>query len=309
MRTSRTPKGNLTKGGLAIAAALLALWLVPGSAAAKDLNRPLILVHGHEADSGVSCNGTWKDLMAHFRIYGYKGPFYPIEYYKNDTACNTYYGPGKSLRISSATSDTPIQQIAKDLAWHVYYINVATGQGVNVVAHSMGGLVVRYMIDQVQRHKAGWPPNITVPSVVTLGTPHNGIEMGPFNLGCRLSGDSDECRQMDKSSSFIEYLRDHARNPQSAFGTWWSLGGSHADNTVDEGSATEMSVKYKIHWASDTNIEHSDYMHEKLGDNPFNHAQSITAHCWGTTTGSNFVEGKCYWPIQWAYTILAYYGY
>jgi Palmitoyl protein thioesterase len=307
MRISRAGSRNLTKGGLAIAAALLALWLVPASAAAKDVNRPLIFVHGHEADSGVSCNSTWKDMMAHFRIYGYKGPFYPIEYYKNDTACNTYYGSGKSLRISSATSDTPIQQIAKDLAWHVYYINVATGQGVNVVAHSMGGLVVRYMIDQVQRHKAGWPPNITVPSVVTLGTPHNGIDFAdPF--GCRLTGDSDECRQMDSSSSFIRYLRDNARNPQSAFGTWWSLGGSHADNTVDEGSATDMSVKYKMHWASDTSIEHSDYMHEKLGANPFN-SSSITAHCFSTSTGGSFVEGHCYWPIQWAYVILAYYGY
>lgn len=306
MRDGGTANRNLTKCGLAIAAALLALWLVPGSAAAKDVNRPLIFVHGHEADSGVSCNATWRDMMAHFRVYGYKGQFETVRYYKNDSACSDYFGPGYSPRIMSATSDTPIQDIAKALAWHIYDIN-RFGTGVNIVAHSMGGLIVRYMIDQVQRHKAGWPPNITVPSVVTLGTPHNGIDFAdPW--GCWATGDSKECRQMDSSSSFIDYLRTYAKNPQSAYGTWWSLGGSHADNTVDEGSATNMSVKYKMHWASDTSIEHSDYMHEKLGADPFN-SSSITAHCFSTSTGGSFVEGKCYWPIQWAYVILAYYGY
>jgi hypothetical protein len=112
---------------------------------------------------------------------------------------------------------------------------------------------------------------------------------------------------MDKSSSFIEYLRDHAQNPQSAFGTWWSVAGSHADDTVDEGSAVGMSAPYKIRWASEVGIEHGDYMHEKLYDN-----FTIGAHCWGTTSGAsygNMTEGKCYWPLQWAFTIIAYYGY
>ena len=291
--------GRRWGSALALCAALLALCAIPGSAAAKDQNRPLILVHGHEADSGVNCRSTWLDLMAHFRVYGYKGSFHPVQYYRDDTGCAEYYGPGGAPEIMYATSDTKIQDIAKKLAWYIYEKHNKRGTGVNIVAHSMGGLIVRYMIDAVQRHKSGFPPVIVAPSVVTLATPHDGIDY--IWVGCR----TGQCDQMDSSSSFIDYLQTSARNPQGGYGTWWSLGGSHADNTVDEGSATSMSVKYKMHWAEDTNLEHSDFMHEKITGNVF----SINAHCWSTTTGSNFVEGQCYWPIQWAHTLIAYYGY
>jgi hypothetical protein len=286
---------------------MLGLAALPAAATAKDLNRPLILVHGHEADSGVSCNSTWKDLMAHYRFYGYKGPFHPVRYYTGDTTCSDYFGTGSSPRISSSTSDTPIGTVANSFAWYVYNNFSSRGVAVNVLAHSMGGLIVRYAIDHVQKQYSGWPPYIVAPSVVTFGTPHNGIEMGPFFAGCRASGDSHQCRQMDKSSSFIEYLRSNARNPQGAFGTWWSLAGSHADDTVDEGSAIDMSVKYKMRWASGTSIEHSDFMHERLGD-----GFSITADCWSTASGQSYgsmPKGKCYWPLQWSYVILTTYGY
>lgn len=294
-------------GALAVVLGVLAILALPTSAAAKDVNRPLILVHGHEADSGVNCSSTWSDLMAHYRWFGYKAGFHPVRYYRDDTACTEFYGSGSSPRIMSATSDTKIEDIAKTFAWYVYNTFNSKGIPVNIVAHSMGGLIVRYAIDQVSRKKSGWPPYFVAPSVVTFGTPHNGIDLGPFFLGCRIVGDSGQCRQMDKSSSFIEYLRANAQNPQGGFGTWWSLAGSHADNTVDEGSAIDMSVAYKIRWASETSIEHSDFMHEKLGGD-----FTANAHCWGTTSGqsyANMSEGQCYWPIQWSFVILAYYGF
>jgi pimeloyl-ACP methyl ester carboxylesterase len=287
--------------------ALGALALLPGAAAAKDVNRPLVLVHGHEADSGVKCNKTWKDLMAHYRWYGYRGSFHPVQYYRGDTACTDYFGAGNSPEIMNATSSTKIQSVAKAFAWYVYDRFNRKGVPVNIVAHSMGGLVVRYAIDQVQRKKPGWPPYFVAPSVVTFGTPHDGIWLGPSFAGCRFSGDSPQCRQMDRSSSFIEYLRDHARNPQGGYGTWWSVAGSHADDTVDEGSAVAMSVQYKMRWGEDLSIEHSDFMHEKVGGD-----FTADAHCWSTPSGAsyrNMPEGHCYWPIQWSYVILSEYGY
>lgn len=244
--------------------------------------------------------------MAHFRWWGYKGPFRAVQYYRGDNACSNYFGTGSAPEIMNATSDTPIQEVAQAWAWYVFHTYSSRGIPVNVVAHSMGGLIVRYAIDRVQRRKAGWPPYIVAPSVVTLGTPHDGIRFAdPF--GCRATGDSHQCRQLDQSSDFIGYLRDNAQNPQGSYGTWWSLAGSHADKTVDEGSALSMSVKYKIRWASGVDIEHSEYMHEKLGDN-----HSVSADCWSTTTGASFGnqrKGRCYWPLQWASVIIANYGY
>jgi pimeloyl-ACP methyl ester carboxylesterase len=287
--------------------ALLVLALAPGSAAAKDVNRPLVLVHGHKADSAVNCDNTWKELMAHYRWYGYRGSFHPVRYYRRDTACTEFYGSGSSPSITNATSDTRIQDVAKSFAWYVYNRFNRKGVPVNVVAHSMGGLIVRYAIDRVQRKARGWPPHIVAPSVVTLGSPHDGIKMGPFFAGCRGTGDSGQCRQLDASSSFIEYLRANARNPQGGYGTWWSVAGSHADKTVDEASAVRMSVQYKMRWASEVDIEHGEYMHEDAGGD-----FTADAHCWSTASGAsygNMTEGQCYWPIQWSYVILAHYGY
>jgi hypothetical protein len=296
---------GLKRGVLAIAIAVSVLSLVPATAAGGNVKRPLLLVHGHEHDSGNSCNGTWKNLMANYRVMGYTGQFRAIHYYKNDAGCSTYYGKGSAPWISSATSDTPIQYISKKLAWYIYNSWTSHGIGVNVVAHSMGGLIVRYAIDQVQRKKPGWPPQIIVPNVFTFGTPHDGIDEGPFQVGCIFTGNNDDqCRQMDKSSSFIEYLRDNARNPQGHYGTWWSLAGSDDDDTVNETSATDMSVDFKIHWASDANIEHPDYMHEKDHDD-----FTTGTNCWTTTTGGSLSKGRCYWPLQWSFWALAYNGY
>lgn len=306
IRNVRTGVRGTRKSRLLACLALAVISFVSGSSSAKDVNRPLIFVHGHEADSGVSCEATWSDLMAHYRWFGYKGPFRAIQYYRDDTSCSTYYGTGSAPEIMFATSDTKIEDIAKTLAWYIYDNYTKVGIPVNIVAHSMGGLIVRYAIDQVQKGKTGWPAVIVAPTVVTFGTPHDGIELGPFFAGCRLTGDSGQCRQMDKSSSFIEYLRAHALNPQGGFGTAWLVAGSHADNTVDEGSAIAMSVKSKLRWASELGIEHSDFMHEKAGG-----GFTANARCWSTGTGASYgsmQEGQCYWPIQWSYLVLAYYG-
>jgi hypothetical protein len=287
---------------LGLACCLVTIAAAP--AAAKDVTRPLILVHGHEADSGVSCNGTWKDMMAAFRWIGYKGSFHPVQYYRGDRACDTYYGAGNAPEIADATSDTRIEDIAKAFAWYVYDEHNRRGRAVNVVAHSMGGLIVRYAIDQVQRQRRGWPPHLVIPSVVTLGTPHAGIDHGPWvAAACRVTGnDTAQCREMNEGDDFIEYLRDHARNPQGAYGTWWSVAGSHADDTVDEGSAVSMAVRSKLRWASDTSIEHGDYMHERLGPD-------TDAHCWRTMTGGEMREGRCEWPLLWTYRMIADHGY
>ena len=231
------------RGVLALAIAASVLLLGPAMATGANVKRPLLLVHGHEADSGVSCNDTWKGLMANYRGFGYTGQFRTIKYYKNDTTCDTYYGGGSAPWISSATSDTPIEYISKKLAWYIYNSWTSRGIGVNIVAHSMGGLIVRYAIDKVERKTPGFPPKIIAPSVVTFGTPHDGIWLGPGTIGCEwFGGDTDQCRQMDKSSEFIEYLRDNAPNPQGLYRTWWSVAGSFADYTVDERSATRLKL-------------------------------------------------------------------
>jgi hypothetical protein len=299
---------TITRLVLATCMAMAAWGLIPGTAAALDNRRPLVLVHGFEGSSSSNCAKKWGDLMTQYRSYGYKGPFLPVRYYAGDTACKplSQYGAMLSPRIASGNNNTLIESFARHWAWFIYDNFSSHGQAVNVIAHSMGGLIVRYAIDAVQKHKTGFPPFIVAPSIVTFGTPHNGIE--EFGVGCYLITfpfPTKECKEMNKTSHLIEYLRSNAQNPQGAYGTWWSVAGSDADATVDARSAVHMSVQYKMVY--DTGTGHGAYMHQKLGD-PF----SITAPCFSTAQGADYNHlslGLCYWPLQWAIVILSSYGY
>jgi len=51
------------------------------------------------------------------------------------------------------------------------------GFGCHVVAHSMGGLVVRYALEQAHLVRGGAPLTDVVPTLVTLGTPHAGTTL------------------------------------------------------------------------------------------------------------------------------------
>ncbi len=312
-------RSRLTIKRLALATCMaMAAWgLIPGTAAALDNRRPLVLVHGFEGSSASNCTKKWGDLMTQYRSFGYKGPFLPVQYYAGDTACKplSQYGAMLPVRIANGDVNTPIEGLAYKWAWFIYNNFSSHGQPVNVLAHSMGGLIVRYAIDAVQKHKTGFPPFIVAPSVVTFGTPHNGVSQ--YWVGCYLvtfPNPSKQCKEMNKSSNFIEYLRANAQNPQGAYGTWWSVAGSEEDKTVFASSAVHMSVQYKMDWAMDAynlyigrHVRHSEYMHVRLGD-----YFTITAPCLSTTTGAdyhNLEAGHCYWPLQWAIVILTSYGY
>ena len=68
---------------------------------------------------------------------------------------------------------------------------------VKLVAYSMGGLVARRYMDIFGTGK--------VDTLVTIGTPHHGINPGVRRI-CGLSGSELECREMAKGSVFLKRL-------------------------------------------------------------------------------------------------------
>jgi len=65
---------------------------------------------------------------------------------------------------ASATVEQRAARLWEDIAAHAH----GSSDGVNIVAHSMGGLDARYMISRLR------PPNVKVRSLVTIATPHHG---------------------------------------------------------------------------------------------------------------------------------------
>ncbi|HEX7168280.1 MAG TPA: hypothetical protein VF230_14975, partial [Acidimicrobiales bacterium] len=123
---------------------------------------------------------------------------------------------------------------------------------VDIVAHSMGGLIARYALAQVARRHADFPPYLYVEDAVTLGTPHSGTGWASWCW-------TTQCEQMRPGSSFVNWLGTNAPNPQGSGGTDWTAVGSYNDEIVSESSAVAMSASHKVLYLPSADVVHSDY--------------------------------------------------
>ena len=230
-------------------------------ARSDETTKPTIFVHGY---SGGACEGDWGFLMDDMRASGWTGMFYVPKFLDGDTSCNPR--PNMAMGCmkcfgshahwfghsgSSHTNNTSIRH----LAWHLAnYISVnfsEKGIAVDVVAHSMGGLMIRYAL---AKQGVDLFPRLKVEDVVTLGSPHNGASFS------QLMG-TTQGAEMEPGSSLIAWLKNWAMNPKGTGGTDWTAIGSHGDLIVQEDSATAMSVPHRWRYTTSPDwIFHRDYM-------------------------------------------------
>ena len=78
-----------------------------------------------------------------------------------------------------------------------------TIEPVDVVAHSMGGLIVRFAL--AKQSVGAWPA-LEVEDVITLGSPHGGVNFASWN-------GTVQGNQMEPNSFVIGWLADHAAQP------------------------------------------------------------------------------------------------
>jgi triacylglycerol esterase/lipase EstA (alpha/beta hydrolase family) len=213
---------------LSLLAALLPV--APASAAAPPRNDGwdnIVFVHGFDPGVGTpghDCAAYWSAMRAYLqgtteRTWGY---------YSGNTNCSVNY---------AGSRDTSLNDLAREFSQFI--ARTYPNQQVDVVAHSMGGLIVRRAISGSQRREAGFAYPIYVEDVVTLGTPHGGANLAG---ACGTFLQQLQCKQMAAGSDFLTAL---ASNAQSAFGTDWTVIGSEGDATVTATSATAMSAGHK----------------------------------------------------------------
>jgi pimeloyl-ACP methyl ester carboxylesterase len=223
---------------IAVAAATLACAVTASPALAAD--NQLLLVHGHgAAEAGKDCNGsTWADALDYYQSAGgrSRSSMTTIGYYAGDMRrCDAMIGD------AAAGNDRPIQDIARDLA---QYID-AQHKPVDVIGHSMGGLIVRVALLGSAEEWEGFPKGkLDVDNVVTLSTPHQGVASPGAH-------DDEQWRQMRPGSGFLKRLAASGLGESWASGTDWTLVGSHEDTTVthdssiDKGAASDQKLGYR----------------------------------------------------------------
>ncbi|MET7934553.1 hypothetical protein [Streptomyces sp. NPDC005322] len=197
---------------------------------------------------GVSCQDRWGRFTQAMQSWGWKGTFVKVGFYTGDD-CDI------NLARTDGTRDLPLEELGRRLAWNIYLNYSRYGKSVDLVGHSMGGLIVRAAVHGVTHRPSGdWPPFIYVEDAVTLGAPHYGVA-----ARCRPDqARTRQCLQMNPGSSFLNWLHS-ARVPQSAQRTDWTFIGTNADDTVSRDSATPRTdgAQHLVRYAKSEGIGHS----------------------------------------------------
>lgn len=261
-----------------MAAVLTCLAATPASAAPSRTNSNqsrVIFVHGF-APTGKhsSCSGYFSKATSGFKNTGsgWKGSLLTFGYYKGQTGCSKNY-PG--------SRDTSLKTVAKAFANYVYGYS-KNNIKVDVVAHSMGGLVVRAALYYTARHASGFPPRLYIEDVATLGSPHGGTGWG---TACSTVLDWQQCTDMKPGSPFLKALGYWM--PNSAMGTDWTTVGSYDDEIVSETSAVAGTAEHEWQYHGDANLNHSDLKTVTTGSYKARHKTTKNGATWsGWGSGS-----------------------
>lgn len=241
-----------TRWGRLAVAVLAGLALVAASTACQPRearkDRVVIFLHGWSAfGNGVNCAGSFGNLESSLRSAGFTGDMVTIAYYDSDTNCDVDLRDWGSISNSTVWKD-----LAKVFSSYVYNTYTRHGIAVDVVGHSMGGLIARGAVLGSSRGEAGFSPPLKIEDAVTLAAPHDGAAW--YSTGC-LWG---QCSQLKPGASDLDWLNTDG-NPGGAQGTEWTAFGSNSDDVVPADSALFMVLppEREIRYSS---LEHSDYM-------------------------------------------------
>jgi len=242
----------------------------------SDGQSRVLMIHGYSNVGRNNCDSTWGTdtggtAKNFYRSIGYQNyQLIGVKYYAGDyPGCNVDIGGG-------FTDQTPIEVIGNRLAWFIYENYSRYGHNVDIVAHSMGGLIARVAISGTQNPNSApfnnspygftWPPYLYVQDVSTLSAPLEGGMWTTFP-GCVLDYNDIQCTELNGNSSFMTNWIKPWGNPQAYVmsgrgGTDWTLIGAQTDGLVDPGSALEFhsaaTIGHKIYylWAN-PELDHS----------------------------------------------------
>lgn len=222
----------------------------------------VLLVHGWNANGQVDCAQTWQPVKDYFASHWPAASLHTVSYYVvnnntqppalGDTNCDSdsspVYGignhPGPILSDGvqacsrttvtsvgfynpsfNGTTNEDIEHLACEMAWLIWDQYTSQGKPVIVLAHSMGGLIIRdALYETAARHYTPnpFPDHLYVPAVVTFGSPHVGLTevgdlVGDANCNCSQPGQMT----VSPDNPWLADLVANGANPQGFGGTSW----------------------------------------------------------------------------------------
>lgn len=278
---------------VAVLGLLAASVVVAPAAHARTDNKtdPILFVHGYDPwGTPTSSCDMWGPMESTLNSLGFGGaPKVTVGYYDNQVQCdlsviphgnpNTHHAPSGGVHDRYVN----IEHLGYEFAWMV--ADNYGSQTVDVVAHSMGGLVVRYALAQVDNNHPDFPSTLNVDDVTTFGTPHGGSGYASWCW-------TTQCGDMSYGSSFLSWLDTYGSNPQVGAGTDWTAVGSYDDGVISESSAVDMDADHKVLYRGSANIGHGDYYTAT--------SLSSTADVYYQDYGGSWYAWyDAHWPVEW----------
>lgn len=185
----------------------------------SDKKNPIVLLHGHsfnQKNSAYQSTDIFNQLETRLVSEGYVslGIWKPYSEKKNAIRENvifkpTYYITTYSDALGTSTiqsKDESIEEYAKRLKDAIDNIKLITGSDkVDIVAHSMGGLVTRKYIQEYGPYD--------IDKLILIGTPNNGITDRIYSV-CKIFGNEKECDEMHQGSEFMKSLNQSIPMPK-----------------------------------------------------------------------------------------------
>jgi uncharacterized alpha/beta hydrolase family protein len=225
--------------------------------AVNESKRPVLLLHGHafveshSAQASISAFGKLQRELDYInagqitvtsdleaidnyswgkfpRPISLRGSYYLVSYYD------------LGQQVMTTQKKESIESYAIRLKELIDVVKARTGaQQVDIVAHSMGGLVARQYISLFGEENVGY--------LIMIGTPNHGVT-GTVDQFCAVTGAKKECEEMQAGSIFLRRLNDQRNQPQST--QYITIAGSGCDMQGNDGDGVSTISSVQLDFAT-----------------------------------------------------------
>lgn len=238
-------------------ALILLVLIVPVPARADATSPDVLYIHGVLAANGcpgIKTATQAAPLASVLKAAGYTGTVRGVDFECGDST-GVDIKPYGTLPKAQYNANARIEDVAYALAGYIRAQYTDKGRSVNIVGHSMGGLIANYAVKKY---------GAKVGKIVTISTPYGGFDEIPFGftpttyvMSPAVCGQFVQCKEMIIGCPFLTELASFAL-PTTLITT---IGGSPKDIfSFASTAATAAQHKVDYYGTAPVNYGHSAYI-------------------------------------------------